>query len=69
MSKGLYYGLWGLQRNRECYDSVGCVCGTWAELQGLIESEGAVERTLGRDRLSGHSGVVLIVVDRILECS
>ena len=34
-----------------------------------MESEGAVERTLGRDRLSGHSGVVLIVVDRILECS
>ena len=30
--QGLYCGLWGLQRNRECYDSAGRVCGTWAEL-------------------------------------
>ena len=36
---------------------------------GAEESEGAVERTLGRDKLSGHSGVVLIVVNRILEYS
>ena len=36
---------------------------------GAEESEGAVERTLGRDKLSGHSGVVLIVVERILEYS
>ena len=26
-----------------------------------------LNETLGRDRLSGHSGVVLIVVDRIRE--
>ena len=30
--KGLYCGLWGLQRNRECYDSSERVCGTWAGL-------------------------------------
>ena len=36
---------------------------------GAEESEGAVERTLGRGTLSGHSGVVLIGVSRILECS
>ena len=36
---------------------------------GVEWREEAVERTLGRDRLSGHSGVVLIVVDRIRECS
>ena len=36
---------------------------------GVEWSEGAVERTLGRDKLSGHSGVVLIVINRILECS
>ena len=28
---------------------------------GAEESEGAVERTLGRGTLSGHSGVILIV--------
>ena len=30
--KGLYCGLWGPQRNRECYDIIGRRCGTWAEL-------------------------------------
>ena len=30
--QGLYCGLWGLQRNRECYESAGRVCGTWAEV-------------------------------------
>ena len=35
---------------------------------GAEESEGAVERTLGRGTLSGHSGVILIV-NRIRECS
>ena len=36
---------------------------------GAEESEGAMNETLGRDKLSGHSGVVLIVIERILECS
>ena len=35
---------------------------------GAEESEGAVERTLGRGTLSGHNGVILIV-NRIRECS
>ena len=46
----------------------------WAQVRyvgcsiGAEESEGAVERTLGRGTLSGHSGVILIV-NRILECT
>ena len=35
---------------------------------GAEESEGAVERTLGRGTLSSHSGVILIV-HRIRECT
>ena len=36
---------------------------------GVEWREEAMNETLGRDKLSGHSGVVLIVANRILECS
>ena len=44
--EGLYCGLWGPQRNRECFDS-------WTQVRymgcsiGAEESEGAVNETLG----------------------
>ena len=37
--------------------------------RGWYRNGEAIERTLGRDKLLGHSGVVLIVVNRSLECS